>query len=301
MPLMRPHPSPIVWSSGGARAEGSSKGCHNMTQVITETLRRWIVEQAQAGCTPEAVLQAMKASGWSEATAMEAMEQTLRSAVEAPRPVPWIQADEASTADGGDRRVTVLAALQRPRVVVLGSVLSHEECDEMIAAARPRLSRSETVRLGDGHSEVNEARTSSGMFFERGESELIRRIEQRIAALVHWPVDHGEGLQVLHYRPGAEYRPHHDYFDPAAPGTAAVLKRGGQRVGTLVIYLNAPQAGGATTFPDVGLEVAPVKGNAVFFSYDRPHPGTLTLHAGTPVVAGEKWVATKWLREGVFT
>ena len=53
-------------------------------------------------------------------------------------------------------------------------------------------------------------------------------------------------------------------------------------------------------FPDVALDVAPIKGNAVFFSYDRPHPITRTLHGGAPVIAGEKWVATKWLREGRF-
>jgi prolyl 4-hydroxylase len=68
-----------------------------------------------------------------------------------------------------------------------------------------------------------------------------------------------------------------------------------------VAYLNTPERGGATTFPDVNLEVAPVKGNAVFFSYDRAHPMTKTLHGGAPVLAGEKWVATKWLREGRFT
>lgn len=272
-----------------------------MTQAITDHLRRWIVEQAQAGCTPEAVLQAMKDSGWDEATAMAAMEESLRAVVEAPRPVPAVRLLEGSTADAGDRRVTILAAMQRPCVVVIGGLLSHDECDALILSARPRMGRSETVRLEDGQTEVNAARTSNGMFFERGQTALISLIERRMATLLNWPVDHGEGLQVLHYRPGAEYKPHHDYFDPAASGTAAVLKRGGQRVGTLVVYLNTPEGGGATTFPDVGLEVAPVKGNAVFFSYDRPHPATLTLHAGAPVTAGDKWVATKWLREGVFT
>jgi prolyl 4-hydroxylase len=53
-------------------------------------------------------------------------------------------------------------------------------------------------------------------------------------------------------------------------------------------------------FPDIGLEVAPVRGNGVFFSYDRPHPATRTLHGGAPVTAGEKWVATRWLREAKF-
>ena len=78
------------------------------------------------------------------------------------------------------------------------------------------------------------------------------------------------------------------------------FKRGGQRVGTVVMYLNEPEKGGGTSFPDVHFEVAPKRGNAVFFSYDRPHAVTRSLHGGAPVVAGEKWVATKWLREGEF-
>jgi prolyl 4-hydroxylase len=118
--------------------------------------------------------------------------------------------------------------------------------------------------------------------------------------LLQWPLENGEGLQVLRYRPGAEYKPHYDYFDPAQPGTPSILKRGGQRVASLVMYLNTPTRGGATTFPDVNFEVGPVKGNAVFFSYDRPHPMTRSLHGGAPVLEGEKWVATKWLREGRF-
>jgi prolyl 4-hydroxylase len=196
--------------------------------------------------------------------------------------------------------VRVLMSLKHPRIVVFGGLLSDDECDALVALSRPRLARSETVDNSTGGSEVNGARTSDGMFFERAETALIARIEQRIASLVNWPLENGEGLQILRYRPGAEYRPHHDYFDPAHPGTATILKRGGQRVGTLVMYLNTPAAGGATTFPDITLEVAPIKGNAVFFSYDRPHAVTRTLHGGAPVVDGEKWVATKWLREGVF-
>ena len=121
------------------------------------------------------------------------------------------------------------------------------------------------------------------------------------ARLVNWPEENGEGLQILRYAPGAQYRPHYDYFDPAEPGTPTILRRGGQRVGTLVMYLQEPERGGATVFPDIGLEVAPKRGTAVFFSYERPDPGTRTLHGGAPVLAGEKWVATKWLREREFT
>jgi prolyl 4-hydroxylase len=290
-------------------------------QSITPELRQWIVAQAEAGCRPDDVLEAMKTSGWEEDVAIEAMEVTLRERLEQlpmrqpgllqplqpqqpqqpakPLPEPSLEGQTTLLlADG--HRVKVLTTMKHPRVVVFGGLLTDAECDTLMAQAAPRLLRSETVDNSTGDSEVNEARTSEGMFFERGESPLIQTLEMRIAELLRWPLENGEGLQILRYRPGAEYKPHHDYFDPVHPGTPRILERGGQRVGTLVMYLNTPDGGGATTFPDVGLEVAPVRGNAVFFSYDRAHVGTKTLHGGAPVTAGEKWVATKWLREGVF-
>ena len=280
-------------------------------QQVTPELREWIIQQARAGHQPEAVLASMKASGWDEDVAITALEDTLRGFLDQhaskaeilPPPVPVPEPSlERSPAvlHAGDREVRVLASMRNPRVIVFGSLLSDEECDALVALARTRLARSETVDTATGGNEINEARTSEGMFFARGEGSLIARIEARMAALLNWPLENGEGLQILRYRPGAEYKPHYDYFDPAQPGSPTILKRGGQRVGSLVTYLNTPTAGGATTFPDVALEVAPIKGNAVFFSYDRPHPMTRTLHGGAPVVEGEKWVATKWLREGRF-
>ncbi len=280
------------------------------TQSITPELRQWIVAQAQAGCRPDDVLQAMRASGWEEEIAIAAMEDTLsqyladrqrEQALPPPVPVPEPALPEGTnTVWAHDREVRVLLAMRNPRIMVFGGLLGDEECDALIALAQPRMARSETVQNDSGGSEVNAARTSDGMFFERGEAPLIARIEQRIAALVHWPVENGEGLQVLRYRPGAEYKAHQDYFDPGQPGTATILQRGGQRVGTVVMYLNNPLRGGGTSFPDVPLEVAPFKGNAVFFSYERAHPSSRTLHAGSPVLEGEKWVATKWMRERVF-
>ena len=271
-------------------------------QAATPELREWIAAQAGAGCVPRDILQAMQASGWDEAVARAALAQVLPSAAAdavSPRPGPDLEGSPA-VLQLPDREVQLLLSLRRPRLVLIGGFLSDDECDALVGLSRPRLARSQTVDHHSGGSEVNAARTSDGMFFERGEALLVQRIEQRIAALLRWPQERGEGLQVLRYAPGAQYRPHFDYFDPAQPGTAAVLKHGGQRVGTLLMYLQVPRRGGATIFPDVGLEVAPVKGHALFFGYDRPHASTGTLHGGAPVIEGEKWVATKWLREGVF-
>ena len=280
------------------------------SQTVTPELRQWIVAQAEAGCSAPALLQAMQQAGWDEDLAAAALEETLRAHLDAvavaqglppasPVPEPDL-ADAPTVIDAGDRQVRVLLTIGKPRIVVFGDLLAPEECDALIEAARPRLARSLTVATATGGQEVNDDRTSEGMFFQRGESPLLQRIEQRIARLVRWPVENGEGLQVLHYRPGAEYKPHYDYFDPAEPGTPRLLRRGGQRVATLVIYLNDPVRGGGTTFPDVPLEIGPRQGNAVFFSYGRAHPGSRTLHGGAPVIEGEKWIATKWLREREF-
>lgn len=285
-----------------------------MNQSVTIELRQWIVEQAAAGFSREAVMASMVASGWQEAVARKALETTWKDpAPVLTQPAPAVRRDgvrhlpdldlslSPRQIDAGDRMVDVIASLNQPRVVVLGNLLSADECDALIESARPQLARSLTVATKTGGEELNPDRTSSGTFFARGQTPEVARIEARIARLLHWPIENGEGLQVLHYRPGAEYKPHYDYFDPDEPGTPTILKRGGQRLATLVMYLSEPARGGGTTFPDAGLEVAPVRGNAVFFNYDRPHPSTRTLHGGAPVIEGEKWVATKWLREREFT
>jgi prolyl 4-hydroxylase len=272
---------------------------------ITPELRDWIIAQAEAGHSPQSVLTAMRASGWAEDIALVAMEEVWQQRVSglalAGKQLPDIAAKQVNLVHAHDRDVAIQLQIQHPRIVVFGGFLSAQECTELMALAQPRLVRSETVVNATGGSEVNAARTSQGMFFARGENELTARIEARIAALLNWPVENGEGIQILRYAPGAEYRPHHDYFDPMQPGTPAILQRGGQRVGTLLMYLNTPALGGATTFPDAGVTVHALAGTAVFFSYPLPAAQTKTLHGGAPVLEGEKWVATKWLREAVFT
>ena len=278
--------------------------------AVTPELRDWIIAQAESSVPAPRLLQAMCAAGWDEDVALDALNHTLhehlaRTAQQqglpraASLPQPALQRSPARI-DAGDRVVDVLVSMALPRLVVFGNLMSGEECDALVAAAAPRLARSLTVAAATGGEEVNADRTSAGMFFARAENPLVQQVEARIARLLDWPLDHGEGLQVLHYPPGAEYKPHYDYFDPAEPGTATLLRRGGQRVATLILYLNTPEEGGGTVFPDLHLEVAAQRGNAVFFSYDRPHPDTRSLHGGAPVLAGEKWIATKWLRERKF-
>jgi prolyl 4-hydroxylase len=210
----------------------------------------------------------------------------------------WLQ----GSIEAGERRVEILMTFASPRIVLFGNVLSADECEQMIDAARRRLQPSTVVNPETGAYDLHADRTSSGTYFERGENPLVARIEQRIGDLTGCPVENGEPIQVLHYTPGAEYKPHHDYFDPAQPGNDRVLAMGGQRIATVVMYLNDVEAGGSTVFPSLGLDVMPRRGSAVYFAYANASGETdpRTLHGGSPVDAGEKWVATKWLRQRRF-
>jgi prolyl 4-hydroxylase len=58
-------------------------------------------------------------------------------------------------------------------------------------------------------------------------------------------------------------------------------------------------AGGETEFPELELAVMPRRGRGVYFEYCNADGAVdpRCLHAGRPVTEGEKWVATKWLRQ----
>jgi prolyl 4-hydroxylase len=284
-----------------------------MTELITQdtqrSVKQWLQTQRAAGFDDLALYRALRDSGWDHLAACDwvglkpaqVKAEPLPAVATQARAVPWPEgAGQQAWLDAGDRPVQALAVMHQPPIIVFGQLLDAQECEALMDAARPRLQRSLTVSLQSGGEEENADRTSQGMFFQRGETALIDRIEQRLARLLNWPMENGEGLQILRYGPGTEYKPHYDYFDPAAPGTASILRRGGQRVATVVMYLNDPTAGGATVFPDAQFECLPVRGNAVFFNYSRPDPSSRSLHAGAPVLQGEKWIATKWLREGRF-
>lgn len=193
---------------------------------------------------------------------------------------------------------------EKPRIFVIPDFLSTEECDYIIAASRPHLRRSTVTDDQKVHAGVvDPRRTSQGMFFPANSTDpVLRRLDQRIADLTGLPVENGEPIQVLSYQVEGEYQPHYDYFSPNTVGGVSQLKRGGQRIATVIMYLNTPEAGGETIFPKVKISVSPKKGTALLFYSCTPWGSVdpLTLHGGAPVKVGEKWIATKWLHEREF-
>lgn len=295
-------------------------------EQLQPDLKNWFRDMIGRRTSRDDLLRALLAAGYQKRLAEDAVAAAVAAIAPpapvpapAPVPVPVVAETTASVTttasdarafseqlaqmpnafETTDREVSMLFALGAPRVILFGNLLGPEECEELIALSRGKVERSSVVNAATGAYDIHPHRTSEGTHFARGENDLIRRIESRISALVQIPVERGEPLQILHYRPGGEYKPHYDYFDPALPGNEAVLKHGGQRVATLVMYLNDVEAGGSTVFPQVGLDVLPRRGNAVYFAYatEEGQLDSRTLHGGSPVSAGEKWIATKWFRQ----
>lgn len=272
------------------------------TPTIRPELREWILATTRAGHGVQEVLRLMKNNGYHPNDSLKIVSEVMKI------PLATLQAvTTKSIPDGFHPRhpeapevivdghaVGVSLSMSSPQLRVLENLLSEQECAELIALARPRLDRALVVDP-DGNYLADDRRTSAGMFFDLHELPLIRVIEQRLADMLGVPVNHGEALQVLHYMPGQEYEPHFDWFDPELPSYAPVTKIGGQRIASVVIYLNTPEKGGGTAFPEVGVTVTARRGSAVYFAYEA---GDLnSLHAGLPVISGEKWIATKWLRQ----
>ncbi len=267
--------------------------------------RDWVLNNLSRRCAPARMFERMVVSVWSFEEAAAALDEGLaRLGMDKPwrTPLPDIAATQGECAVDG-RRVSVLSRLARPRAVLLDGLLGVDECETLIDYAHSKgLRHSGVVDRETGESVHHQARTSTSVCLRRAETPLIGAIEARLAALTGWPVTHGEGLQVLRYEPGQQYRPHFDWFNPERAGSAAHLKRGGQRVGTTVIYLAPALQGGGTRFPKVGVEVSPRAGGAIFFANIDPsgRPDEMSLHAGTPVLQGTKIVMTYWQRAHPF-
>lgn len=201
-----------------------------------------------------------------------------------------------------------------PRAFLYKGFLSDAECQHFIDKAKPGMTKSTVVDNETGKSVDSTVRTSTGTFFNRGEDEVIRRIEKRIAQVSHIPVENGEGIQILHYVDGQKYEPHHDFFHDKVN---ALPENGGQRVATVLMYLTTVEEGGETVFPSSpskvtgpewsecakkGLAVKTTRGDALLFFGLKPDGETdaSSLHGSCPTTKGEKWSATKWMHVGAF-
>lgn len=174
--------------------------------------------------------------------------------------------------------------------------LSAQQCRTLIAAIDAEATPSTLFLDGNGRGTGADLRTSSTHYFPGAGAPL--KLAERIDALLGLDRAHAEPMQGQRYLPGEQYRHHSDHFRLDRAHWQRERLRGGQRSWTAMIYLNGVEAGGATDFPRLGLSLTPQPGLLVAWNNmdRRGRPNPALLHAGTPVVAGSKYVITQWYR-----
>lgn len=169
--------------------------------------------------------------------------------------------------------------------------LSPQECAKLIRDAGPEL-RPAKVGIALAKRKRDEtARNNTTCFLYPDRNDTVRRIYARISETIGVPTSHFEAMQIGHYEPGQFYKVHSD---------DRIEKPENPRSHTFLMYLNEPEAGGATTFHRLNKTVTPETGKAVLFRPTRRRGwGYESLedleHEAHPVEAGEKWIATCWV------
>ncbi len=181
----------------------------------------------------------------------------------------------------------------KAEIFAVGDFLSPQECEKMIALIDAVAKPSKAF-----DTEYAQAYRTSYSGDVDPYDPFVLKVQRRMDDLLGIPSDYGETVQGQRYLPGQEFKNHCDWFDPRADYWKLEKKRGGQRSYTAMVFLNDVEEGGTTDFPNLGLSITPKQGVLLLWN-NATAQGMLnswTVHAGTPVKAGVKYIITKWYR-----
>lgn len=212
-----------------------------------------------------------------------------------------------------------------PPLFWVDQFLSEEECKYLITTADGLLVPAPVVVEGKDReaSSTSEVRTNRQCFLPRDDSHLDFLME-KVSMLTNKPRNTCELPQVGRYDHGQFYRPHYDAVDPHdAKGEKhrqstqdqlygknihdafvgmQFCANGGNRVCTVLIYLNTVSSGGSTFFPKLGLRSQPKQGSALIF-FPAAVNGEVDYQALHTAEDAEdtKWVSQIWIRQNTRT
>lgn len=194
-----------------------------------------------------------------------------------------------------------------PLIKSFDNFLSENDCHEIISAAKTKLVPGQVIDK-QGQSLIDQTyRNADTSYFDKiASAELTNLVYDKVSKLINIDKSRFEDLTITHYSTGQHFKLHQDYFveidDPDHIATTAKrCSNGGNRVSTVIIYLNDVVQGGETYFPWVDCIVNPEQGKLVQFDYNYDDEGFMSniksQHVAMPVIIGDKWIITIWIRE----
>lgn len=189
--------------------------------------------------------------------------------------------------------------LEDPGARTIENLLTKWECDYIIQRAHLRLEPAQTSDSVDHGETGSEYRTNSAAKFWMLQQDIVlAMVDRKMSLAAEIPVDFAEDIVVLNYKLDERYFAHHDGFLPELPEQAAEIDLRGQRIRTILVYLNDDYEAGETFFnyPDVKVKLK--TGHSLVFENvnEDGDPDEHAVHEGLPVTSGQKWLASKWIR-----
>lgn len=187
-----------------------------------------------------------------------------------------------------------------PLVASVRRFLSEEECGELVwrHADMRALTAAHIGSSGKTVASLTRETLTTNMFVNWDVEDMLSTSAARMFDLASDLLDEDvnyegqEPINLLHYLPGYEYQPHAD------GGGGRTKPSRGKRVGTSLVYCEAPAEGGSTVFVSGRrVKFQPRPGDLLFFSYN-PDPAWEGRHAACPVIEGNKTTLTQWYRFG---
>jgi len=189
---------------------------------------------------------------------------------------------------------------KKHEIYTIENFLTREECKYIIKISRKRFVRSKVVV--DGKPNVVDGRTSYSAFLDSLNDTKLLKIRIRAAQLLKHPLTHIEELQVVSYEKGQQYQIHHDAFTNKSISEKGKIEKNGQRVYTVLVYLNDDFFGGSTFFPSLEYKIQPKEGKALVFRNVTKLRRIIKAanHCGLPVTKGRKYALNIWIRDRPF-
>ena len=267
-------------------------------RAIPEAWRDWLIHNRDRGCAREEIVERAAAKGFPlaainavlETPSQERAEQVLSDGL---KPPAWSQWFNAPITDPQHQSRAVRVATPHAQLYELPSLLSPQECQELIEAINSALLPSTVTRGSDDY------RTSRTCHLRHHHPLLSRRLDQRFAELLGVDPRFSEPIQGQRYDSGEYFKQHTDWFSPGTKEFDQNTRSGGQRTWTVMVYLNAVESGGETWFKHLDQRFTPRPGLGLAWNNLQVDgtPNRNTLHEAMPVDVGSKWVITKWFRE----
>lgn len=177
-----------------------------------------------------------------------------------------------------------------PYIYTIDKFLSTAECKLIINMSEKNVQKSRVVDASSGQGVEHPSRTSESCYYGYDLKWLVSRVHRLTGVSQKFQ----EPTQVCRYLTGQFYQSHQDGFQ--------VLDEKGQRIGTVLIYLNDVQNGGGTYFNNLNIRIQPKEGMALIFfpgKLDGPIDERM-LHTAENA-SDIKWVSQVWLRNKQYS